>query len=29
MITTLNWITLAAAAIGAFALLVFFVGPRE
>ena len=29
MVTALNWIAVAAAVIGAAALVVFFVGPRE
>jgi hypothetical protein len=29
MVTALNWIALAAAVLGAAALLVFFLGPRE
>jgi hypothetical protein len=29
VITVLNWIAVAAAVVGAAALVVFFVGPRE
>jgi hypothetical protein len=29
MVTALNWIAMAAAVVGAGALLVFFLGPRE
>jgi hypothetical protein len=29
MVTTLNWIAMVAAGVGAAALLVFFLGPRE
>jgi len=29
MVSALNWVTLAAAAVGSLALLVFFIGPRE
>jgi hypothetical protein len=29
MVTALNWIAMAAAAVGAVALAVFFLGPRE
>jgi hypothetical protein len=29
MVTALNWIALGAAVLGALALVVFFVGPRE
>ncbi len=29
MVTALNWIAMAAAVVGAAALLVFFLGPRE
>lgn len=29
MVSVLNWIALAAAIVGAAALVVFFIGPRE
>jgi hypothetical protein len=29
MVTALNWIAIVAAGVGAAALLVFFLGPRE
>jgi hypothetical protein len=29
MVTALNWIALVAAIVGAAAILVFFIGPRE
>jgi hypothetical protein len=29
MVSALNWITLAAAVVGAAAVIVFFIGPRE
>jgi hypothetical protein len=29
MVTALNWIALAAAVVGALAVVVFFAGPRE
>jgi hypothetical protein len=29
MVTALNWIALVAAVVGAVAVVVFFVGPRE
>jgi hypothetical protein len=29
MVTALNWIAVAAAAVGAAAVIVFFIGPRE
>jgi hypothetical protein len=29
MVTALNWIAVAAAVVGALAVVVFFVGPRE
>jgi hypothetical protein len=29
MVTALNWIAMAAAAVGILVLVVFFVGPRE
>ena len=29
MVTALNWIAVAAAVLGALAIVVFFVGPRE
>jgi hypothetical protein len=29
MVTALNWISIAAAVVGAAALVVFFLGPRE
>ena len=29
MVTALNWITIAAAAVGVGVLVVFFLGPRE
>jgi hypothetical protein len=29
MVTALNWITIAAAAVGVAVLVVFFLGPRE
>jgi len=29
VVTALNWIAIAAAVVGALALIVFFVGPRE
>jgi hypothetical protein len=29
MVSVLNWITLAAAIVGAAAVVLFFIGPRE
>ena len=29
MVTALNWIAVAAAVVGAAAVVVFFIGPRE
>ena len=29
MVTALNWVAMVAAGVGAVALLVFFLGPRE
>ena len=29
MVSALNWIALAAAVVGAAAVIVFFIGPRE
>ncbi len=29
MVTFLDWLTVAAAVVGALAVLVFFIGPRE
>jgi hypothetical protein len=29
MVSALNWITVAAAVVGAAAVIVFFIGPRE
>jgi hypothetical protein len=29
LVTALNWIVIAAAVVGALALIVFFIGPRE
>jgi hypothetical protein len=29
MVTVLNWIAVAAAVVGAVAVIVFFIGPRE
>jgi hypothetical protein len=29
MVTALNWIAVAAAIVGAAAVIVFFIGPRE
>jgi hypothetical protein len=29
MVTALNWVVVVAAVVGAVALVVFFVGPRE
>jgi hypothetical protein len=29
MVTALNWIAVAAAVVGALAVVVFFIGPRE
>jgi hypothetical protein len=29
MVTALNWIAVAAAVVGAAAVVIFFVGPRE
>jgi hypothetical protein len=29
MVTALNWIAVAAAVVGAVAVIVFFIGPRE
>jgi hypothetical protein len=29
MVSFLNWLAVAAAVVGAFAVIVFFVGPRE
>jgi hypothetical protein len=29
MVTALNWIAVAAAVVGALAVVLFFVGPRE
>jgi hypothetical protein len=29
MVTALNWVAMVAAGVGAAALLVFFLGPRE
>jgi hypothetical protein len=29
MVSFLNWLAVAAAVVGALALLVFFIGPRE
>jgi hypothetical protein len=29
MVTALNWIAMAALVVGAVAVLVFFIGPRE
>jgi hypothetical protein len=29
VVTALNWIAIAAAVVGALALIVFFIGPRE
>jgi hypothetical protein len=29
MVTALNWIAIAAGVVGALALVVFFIGPRE
>jgi hypothetical protein len=29
MVTALNWIAMAAAAVGVLVLVVFFLGPRE
>ena len=29
MVTALNWIAVAAAVVGAMAVVIFFIGPRE
>jgi hypothetical protein len=29
MVTALNWIAVAAAVVGAVAVVIFFIGPRE
>jgi hypothetical protein len=29
MVTALNWIAVAAAVVGAAAVIIFFIGPRE